>query len=294
MRVAEAMGEMNGTKYVVYEGDSDIHAFANGNIIEGGVAYFNKADIENGNWVKAIVHENFHFAEGSAEGKRWTRFVKSQYSELLTSDDIAMLESNFDSSQLESEKLALATEKLLGNRESIQRLVRYDSTLAKRIWNKIKDLIETLKAGKSPEAQKKLKELMTAEKLFKELVSTQTVAVTDGESGYVVQRKGERLQSAEVTRRIVPQEKALQYSSQNTYTSSIESYINIQVSESDEALFRDMSNKERTAFFRQYIAHKYIGQEFALSDGIKAKIDKGVYPSTRKPDTNQNSLRHLT
>lgn len=162
--------------------------------IDGDVMYISKDRLNSKETVaKDFAHEAFHFAEGTKEYGSMTAFMAG-----LEVDGKSLLDSaldkvknlgydvdnkifdaikegkdltEFDVKQVDtalSEINAKAAEMLLGDPDTIERLIDNDRSLAKKVLNKIKDTIKAIEAyfKGDKETSQTLNLLKTAEKLY--------------------------------------------------------------------------------------------------------------------------------
>ncbi len=152
--------------------------------IDGKTVVLGKDVFESDAWQKKLIHETTHFTEGTKEWVDYANFILSQTdtSDAITSilqkgygitqADVDTLQDAIQRGELTdnhrlllSEIMATQSENLFGNEAMIAKLTQERRSLARRIFDKIKNFIKVLKA-KSPEEKTVIKKLETAQKLF--------------------------------------------------------------------------------------------------------------------------------
>ena len=130
-------------------------------------------------------------------------------------------------------------ENLLGDSESISRICREQPSLAKRIWERIKALIDTF--GKSDTEREEIKKLRETERLFRAALET-------GGQDYI---RGE-----------------MEETQRSGKTPVVEILDNAELNEL-------IANSDRSKYdvIRNYLIQKFKGHTFTLSDGRKAIMD---------------------
>ena len=149
-----------------------------------------KDALESDLWQRKIIHEVEHFAEDTQE---WADYATFIFNETDTSEAIkavvgnqgygitqadadglmaALAQGNLSDKQrlLASEVMATQSEVLFGNEQMIERLTTQKRSLARKLLDRIKNFIKTLKA-KTPEEKAIIKKLETAQKLFEKALS---------------------------------------------------------------------------------------------------------------------------
>ncbi len=155
---------------------TDFHSAING---DNSVIYVSRADLESGRSVPDIVHETWHFTEGTETSNALYTEMKSdaalytEAAETVARNGYATVEEvrrvmderaagNTESIDgipdatvrtIESELGAAMTEKVLGNENFVHRVVRDNVTLAEKILNRVSDVSEWLSSLKSTEAR---------------------------------------------------------------------------------------------------------------------------------------------
>ena len=166
--------------------------------IDGNIIAIGKDMLTSGEHIKKLIHETTHFTEGSAEwqhvfefvfgkdaGKVKTNLAKEISAVLdggygVTSADVdAVVEhirSGYKTALTKnqrtfiSEVVANRMENLLGDSATIERICREKPSLAKRIWERIKALINSV--GKSETEREEIKKLRETERLFRAALET--------------------------------------------------------------------------------------------------------------------------
>ena len=167
---------------------TDTNAYLDGDIIAIG-----KDMLENGQHIKKLVHETTHFTEGSQEWVQVADFVfgkdASKVKTNLAKEISAVLNGGYGITQADvdavvehiasgyetkltakqgeliEEVVANRMENMFGDSESIERICREKPSLAKRIWERIKALIDSL--GQSSSEREEIKKLRETERLFR-------------------------------------------------------------------------------------------------------------------------------
>ena len=159
--------------------------FANA-FIEGNTMYVSEEHLADGTWVKQVAHEVSHFTEKTKEFKHFAEFitedieaVNKAIAKIVKATDYGYTEADIRSALNKikqglkltekelsgyQELVAHVTEDLLGNEASIERLARNNTGLARKIYNKIKDIISAIKGTNADKAT--VERLKKAEKLF--------------------------------------------------------------------------------------------------------------------------------
>lgn len=154
--------------------------------IEGNTMYVSEEHLADGTWVKQVAHEVSHFTEKTEEFKHFAEFitedveaVNKAVAKIVKATDYGFTEADIRSAlnkikqgiKLTAKELsgyqelvAHVTEDLLGNEASIERLARNNTGLARKIYNKIKDIISAIKGTNADKAT--VERLKKAEKLF--------------------------------------------------------------------------------------------------------------------------------
>lgn len=154
--------------------------------IEGNTMYVSEEHLADGTWVKQVAHEVSHFTENTKEFKHFAEFitedveaVNKAVAKIVKATDYGFTEADIRSAlnkikqgiKLTAKELsgyqelvAHVTEDLLGNEASIERLARNNTGLARKIYNKIKDIISAIKGTNADKAT--VERLKKAEKLF--------------------------------------------------------------------------------------------------------------------------------
>lgn len=157
--------------------------------LDGDTAVFGKQLFENEDWQGKLIHEIEHFTEGSKEWVDYANFLlkesnlnKANQDILskgygITQTDIDTLAENINKNKLTdkqrlylSEVIATQSEFLFGNEQAIERLTAEKRNLAQKIYDKIKNFIQVLKA-KTPEERQMIRKLQKAEQLFEKALS---------------------------------------------------------------------------------------------------------------------------
>lgn len=165
--------------FVIAESSDNFYSYLDGKTIVLG-----KDALESDVWQQKIIHEVEHFTEGT---KEWAEFASFVFNETDTSEAVqsilrknygitqadvdslptALAEGNLTDNQrlLVSEVVAEQSEVLLGNEQTIQRLATTKRSLARKLYDRIKNFIKVLKA-KTPEEKTVIKKLEKAQQLF--------------------------------------------------------------------------------------------------------------------------------
>ena len=165
--------------FVIAESSDNFYSYLDGKTIVLG-----KDALESDVWQQKIIHEVEHFTEGT---KEWAEFASFVFNETDTSEAVqsilrknygitqadvdslptALAEGNLTDNQrlLVSEVVAAQSEALLGNEQTIQRLATTKRSLARKLYDRIKNFIKVLKA-KTPEEKTVIKKLEKAQQLF--------------------------------------------------------------------------------------------------------------------------------
>lgn len=165
--------------FVIAESSDNFYSY-----LDGKTVVLGKDALESDVWQQKIIHEVEHFTEGT---KEWSDFASFVFNETDTSAAIqsilrknygitqtdvdslptALAEGNLTDNQrlLVSEVVAEQSEILLGNEQTIQRLATTKRSLARKLFDRIKNFIKVLKA-KTPEEKAVIKKLEKAQQLF--------------------------------------------------------------------------------------------------------------------------------
>lgn len=176
------------TKYKAYAGvdiaiiktNKTANAF-----IRDGVLYLSREHLTSGKWAEAVAHEITHFAEDSKEFNDFAKFLTADANAVDTAanaiagkgygftadyvkDVLRKVESgeklNARESEAYSELVAHIAEQMLGNEDSINRLVAKNKSLANRVYERIKSFIRALQGTNAD--KKTMQKLWKAEQLF--------------------------------------------------------------------------------------------------------------------------------
>lgn len=165
--------------FVIAESSENFYSY-----LDGKTVVLGKDALESDIWQQKIIHEVEHFTEGT---KEWADFASFVFNETDTSEAVqsilrknygitqadvdslptALAEGNLTDNQrlLVSEVVAEQSEILLGNEQTIQRLATTKRSLARKLFDRIKNFIKVLKA-KTPEEKTVIKKLEKAQQLF--------------------------------------------------------------------------------------------------------------------------------
>ena len=165
--------------FVIAESSDNFYSY-----LDGKTVVLGKDALESDVWQQKIIHEVEHFTEGT---KEWADFASFVFNETDTSEAVqsilrknygitqadvdslptALVEGNLTDNQrlLVSEVVAEQSEVLLGNEQTIQRLATTKRSLARKLYDRIKNFIKVLKA-KTPEEKTVIKKLEKAQQLF--------------------------------------------------------------------------------------------------------------------------------
>ena len=168
--------------------------------IDGDVMYISKDRLNSKETVaKDFAHEAFHFAEGTKEYGSMTAFmagleldgkslldsaldkvknlgyhVNSEiFDAIKNGEDLSRFDKNEVNTAI-SEINAKAAEKLIGDADTIERLIDTDRSLAKKVLNRIKDTVKALEAYFKGDAEEleTLKVMRKAEKLYADALAS--------------------------------------------------------------------------------------------------------------------------
>jgi hypothetical protein len=186
----------SGKSVVIVEKMEGDNALLNEDLIIIG-----KNMLTNGQHIRRLVHETTHFTEGSKEWKALTRFVfgdgknikqtlKAELDEVVDRDgisygygitdaDVDAVSEYFGNHNVQlTKKQRLLIEEVIANRmgnvfsdsASIDRLCSEQPSLAKRIWERIKAIVDSF--GKSSSEREEIKKLRETERLFRAALET--------------------------------------------------------------------------------------------------------------------------
>lgn len=193
--------------FVIAESSDNFHSY-----LDGKTVVLGKDALESDVWQQKIIHEVEHFTEGT---KEWSDFASFVFNETDTSEAVqsilrknygitqadvdslptALAEGNLTDNQrlLVSEVVAEQSEVLLGNEQTIQRLATTKRSLARKLYDRIKNFIKVLKA-KTPEEKMVIKKLEKAQQLFEKALdkagAKYIASQVDSESETQYNRKG--------------------------------------------------------------------------------------------------------
>ena len=148
--------------------------------LDGKTIVIGRDMLSNGEYIKTLVHETTHFTEGTQEWADVTNYIFGKDGSTLTSifdkiktsgygvtqNDIdtvlsavregKLLDTEFTEKQrtLITEAVAMKMEETFADERSVNRLVNDNPSLAKRIWERIKALVDSF--GKSKEYKQEL------------------------------------------------------------------------------------------------------------------------------------------
>lgn len=170
--------------FVIAESSDNFYSY-----LDGKTVVLGKDALESDVWQQKIIHEVEHFTEGT---KEWSDFASFVFNETdaseavqsilrknygITQADVdslptAFAEGNLTDNQrlLVSEVVAEQSEILLGNEQTIQRLATTKRSLARKLFDRIKNFVKVLKA-KTPEEKAVIKKLEKAQQLFEKALS---------------------------------------------------------------------------------------------------------------------------
>lgn len=193
--------------FVIAESSDNFYSY-----LDGKTVVLGKDALESDVWQQKIIHEVEHFTEGT---KEWADFASFVFNETDTSKAVqsilrknygitqadvdslptALAEGNLTDNQrlLVSEVVAEQSEVLLGNEQTIQRLATTKRSLARKLYDRIKNFIKVLKA-KTPEEKTVIKKLEKAQQLFEKALdkagAKYIASQVDSESETQYNRKG--------------------------------------------------------------------------------------------------------
>lgn len=193
--------------FVIAESSDNFYSY-----LDGKTVVLGKDALESDVWQQKIIHEVEHFTEGT---KEWSDFASFVFNETDTSEAVqsilrknygimqadvdslptALAEGNLTDNQrlLVSEVVAEQSEILLGNEQTIQRLATTKRSLARKLYDRIKNFIKVLKA-KTPEEKTVIKKLEKAQQLFEKALdkagAKYIASQVDSESETQYNRKG--------------------------------------------------------------------------------------------------------
>lgn len=173
--------------------------------LDGKTVVIGRDTLTNGQYIKSLIHETTHFTEGTQEWVDVTNYVfgkdGSSVSSLIervktsgygvTQDDVdtvlaavkdgKLSDTDFTEAQrtLVYEVVAMKMEETFSDERSVERLVNDNPSLAKRVWERIKALVESF--GKSKEEREELKKLRQTEQLFRRALENAGLDYLDGE-----------------------------------------------------------------------------------------------------------------
>lgn len=186
------MTEQSGADIGIVAVDSTTPDFHSAINKDGSVIYISRADLESGKSVSDIVHETWHFSEGTntanalysemsrdsalfdeaattvANNGYATETEVKTFIKARTSGNTGSIEGlpNSKVRLIESELGAAMTEKVLGNEKFVRRVVRDNITLAEKILNHFSDVSEWLSSLKSTEARAEYQRLRRFAKMY--------------------------------------------------------------------------------------------------------------------------------
>ena len=167
--------------------------------LDGKTVVIGKDTLESDMWQRKLIHETTHFTEGTKEWADYASYILSQTDtsaavESVLSKEYGITQADVDSLQMAidkgelsdaqrlllSEVMATQSELLFGNEQMIAKLTQEKKSLARRILERIKDFIKTLKS-KTPKETAVIEKLETARKLFEK-------ALDKGGTKYLVEQ----------------------------------------------------------------------------------------------------------
>ena len=181
-----------GKKLVVVDEMRGNNAF-----ISDDVVVIGKDMLTNGEHIKRLVHETTHFTEGSAEwaevakyvfgdGKNIRESLKAEIGEVIghgygvTDADVDAVIEHIESGYETTLTAAQGTliEEVVANRmgnifsdsAAVERLCREKPSIAKRIWERIKAVLDSI--GKSSAEREEIKKLRETERMFRSALET--------------------------------------------------------------------------------------------------------------------------
>ena len=143
--------------------------------------------------------------------------------------------------KLIEEVVANRMENMFGDSETIERICREKPSLAKRIWERIKALIDNL--GQTSSEREEIKKLRETERLFRAALET-------GGQDYL---RGEM---------------------EETQRSGKTPVVEINISDDEARKFNSLSETERSKYIYAYLVENHLNDVFKLNDGITAIVDK--------------------
>lgn len=194
LRAHNALNKLGyvGKKLIVVDEMSNNNAFISDDVIVIG-----KDMLTNGEHIKRLVHETTHFTEGSAEwaevakhvfgdGKNIRQSLKAEIGEVIghgygvTDADvdavIEHIESGYETTLTEvqgtliEEVVANRMGNIFSDNAAVEHLCREKPTLAKRIWERIKAVLDSI--GKTSAEREEIKKLRETERLFRSALET--------------------------------------------------------------------------------------------------------------------------
>ena len=173
----------------IKDNDSRVNAFIDGNNI-----YINEKHLEDGKWARYLSHEISHFAKKSKEFGEFAEYITKNTLDKKLNELVLQIDENYKynlnlegakkiiakvqkgeqvskkESKFYDELVAHITEDLFTNEESVNRLVRDNSGLAKKILNRIKQFLQIFK-GTNADTQTVVN-LRKAEMFFEKALSS--------------------------------------------------------------------------------------------------------------------------
>ena len=151
----------------------------------GDTVYISASTLEDGRYIKTMIEEVTHFAQGTEEHGRLARFLdenedllEEAESELLSEGnpygftEENVLDDGARAEEYNNELAAHMAAKLLDDKTYINRLVRQDSSLAEKIMGRLSDMGSALARLTDKPAQQQYRRVKQASQMFEDAVTS--------------------------------------------------------------------------------------------------------------------------
>ena len=220
----------------------------------GDTVYISASTLEDGRYIKTMIEEVTHFAQGTEEHGRLERFLGENEDLLEEAERELLSEGNpygfteenvlHDGARAEeynNELTAHMAAKLLDDKTYINRLVRQDSSLAEKIMGRLSDMGSAIARLTEKSAQQQYRRVKQASQMFED-------AVTSAGWRYVNGR--------------IEKEDEKEYYSLNQF----EDGQRFVIVETDQSQFDGLTQKEKTDLATKIIKERFQGKAIGIDN----------------------------
>lgn len=220
----------------------------------GDTVYISAATLEDGRYIKTMIEEVTHFAQGTEEHGRLARFLGENEDLLEEAERELLSEGNpygfteenvlNDSARAEEYNNELAAHmaaKLLDDKTYINRLVRQDSTLAEKVMGRLSDMGSAIARLTDKQAQQQYRRVKQASQMFEDAVTSAGWRCVNGRIEKEDEKEYYSLNQFEDGRRFV-------------------------IVETDQSQFDGLTQKEKTDLATKIIKDRFQGKAIGIDN----------------------------